>query len=259
MKYTALTYMGRYSEALECAKEWYCMYPTNHTHPPAIIASFAVIESCGFNNEYYDACLYARTLWETITMSRDSHIPDHQREHYTAQGAYELARALWKLAQHGDMPEAEQQTTGVEATMLARRALEIRIRLYEAESEEVASAILTLASILSFFNKVDDEETLHLYEQAKAIYIRVHGGLSVNVAACEMNLGIAYHGRARTAYAARDLDRCVAHFELTLPRYREAARIYRAINHVDMADEATRKAAGVEEWLRLATQSREQQ
>ena len=42
MKYDALNFMGRHSEALECAKEWYCLWPTKHTHPPAINASFIV-------------------------------------------------------------------------------------------------------------------------------------------------------------------------------------------------------------------------
>ena len=71
-KYQALKFMAKHTDALECAKEWYCMYTTSHTYPPAINASFAVIESCIFNEEWFDAALYARTLWETITMSRDS-------------------------------------------------------------------------------------------------------------------------------------------------------------------------------------------
>ena len=76
VKFTALNKMSRHSEALECAKEWYCLYLTKHTHPPAIIAGFALIESCIHNGEYFDAVLYARTTWETLTLSRDSHIPD---------------------------------------------------------------------------------------------------------------------------------------------------------------------------------------
>ena len=31
-RYSALLFMDRYRDALECAKEWYCMYPTNHTY-----------------------------------------------------------------------------------------------------------------------------------------------------------------------------------------------------------------------------------
>ena len=65
MKYNALSFMARHREALECAKEWYCLWPTKHTHPPAIKASFALIESCIFNKKFFDAALFARTLWET--------------------------------------------------------------------------------------------------------------------------------------------------------------------------------------------------
>ena len=251
-KYHALIFMGKHKEALECAKEWYCLYPTKHTHPPAIIASFAVIESCGFNKEFFDAALYARTLWETITLSRDSHIPDHLLQEFTARGAKELARALCQLAEHGGMPPEEQQVAGVEAIMLARMALKINTQLFGAMSHQVANSMGTLASILEYFNNIDDDEVLHLHEQAKTIFARVEGSSSLNVASGDFNLAIAYHNRGRRAYAANDLDRCVANLELALPRYREAARIFRAINHVDSADKATRNAVNVEEWLQQA-------
>ena len=255
-KYHALIFMGKHKEALECAKEWYCLYPTKHTHPPAIIASFAVIESCGFNKEFFDAALYARTLWETITLSRDSHIPDHQREEFTARGAMELARTLWLLAQYGDMPPEEQQVAGVEAIMLARRALEIYTQLYGIESKEVADGMGLLADVLDFFNDVNDDEVPRLYEQAKAIHVRVYGSSSLNVASSDFNLAAAYHNRAVRAKAADDLDRCVANLELALPRYREAARIFRAINHVDMADRAARDVVVIEKGLRQVVASR---
>ena len=57
IKYNALGMMGRYREELESAKEWYLLYPTNHTHPPAIEASFGVIQACIHNNEFDDALL----------------------------------------------------------------------------------------------------------------------------------------------------------------------------------------------------------
>ena len=172
MKYTALQFMDRHREALECAKELYLLYPSNHTHPPAIYASFSLIESCVHNNEYFYAALYARTLWETITMSRDSHIPDNLRDEFTARGATELSRALWQLAAHGGMPAEEQKEAGVEAVILARRALEIDTRL-GTESRPIANGMLTLANVLDYFNDVDDDE------QAKA---REKGGVSPNVA-----------------------------------------------------------------------------
>ena len=252
LKYEALAYMARHKEALECAKEWYCMYPTNHTHPPAINASFFLIESCGFNNEFFDAALYARTLWETITLSRDSHIPDNRREQFTARGAIELAQALWKLAEHGGMPAEEQQVAGQEAIMLARKALEIYTQLFGAESKEVANSMCVVAGALDFFNDVDDDEVLRLYEQTIVISVHVLGKLSMNVAVGENNLGSTYKQRARRAYTAHDLDRCVVNLELALSHLREAARIYRAINHMDNADKTAQDIAKVEEMLRGA-------
>ena len=257
-KYNALSFMGRCREALECAKEWYCLWPTKHTHPPAIKASFSLIQSCIFNKEYFDAALYARTLWETITLSQDSHIPEHQREEFTARGATELATALWKLAEHGGMPPEEQREAGVEAIMLARKALEINTRLYGAESEQAASDFSTLASVLNNFNDVDDDEVLRLYEQAKSIFARLQGSLSPNVASIEGNLGSVYQRRAERAQAVHDLDRCVANQELALPHVREATRILRAINYVDRGDDAARVVVEIEEFLRRAKAMQEQ-
>ena len=256
LKHNALSNMGRHKEALECAKEWYCMYPTNHTHPPAIRASFAVIESCGFNKELFDAALYARTLWETIALSRDSHIPDHQREQFTARGAWELARAILNLAEHGGMPAEEQQGAGVEAIMLARRALEINTQQRGAGSKEVAGDMGTLADVVVFFNDVDDDEVPRLYEQSIAIYTRVEGNSSSNVAACENNLGIVYEKRAKRAYNIHDLDRTVVNLELTLPHYREVVRIFRAINRVDSADHVASVVVKLEELLRQVVATR---
>ena len=256
-KCNALGFMGRHREALECAKEWYCLWPTKHTHPPAIEASFALIQSCLYNKEYFDAVLFARTLWETITLSRDSHIPEHQQQPFIARGAAELSRAIWQLAEHGDMPPLEQQEAGVESIMLARRSLEVNTQLYGAECSEVAGAVALLSGVLSYFNDVDDEEVLRLDEQSKAIHARMLGPLSPNVATCENNLGVAYNKRARRAHDANDLDRCIANLELAIPRFREAARIYRAINHVENGDDAAHNVADMEERLRTATARRD--
>ena len=57
--------------------------------------------------------------------------------------------------------------------------------------------------------------------------------------------------RASRARSANDLDRCLADTELALPHYRETARIYRAINHVDTADSILRDVAETEESIRL--------
>ena len=254
-KYNALLFMGRHREALECVKEWYCLWPTKHTHPHAIRASFCLIESCVHNKEFFDALLYARTLWETITLSQDSHIPEHQVQEFTARGAFELARALWQLAANGGMPAEEQQEAGQEAIVLARRALEIDTKLYGTENNAVANDVLLLAALV-FFNDVDDDEVLRLYEQAKAIFVQVEGSLSPNVAACEKNLGSTYDRIARRAKAVDDLDRYVANLELALPHLREAGRIYSAVNHVDKADRATRDVAKVEGMLRQVVAER---
>ena len=107
-----------------------------------------------------------------------------------------------------------------------------------------------LARALDYFSNVDDDEVLRLHEQSIAIHVRVEGSLSVNVAICEENLASAYCSRAERASDANDLDREVANLELALPHYREVVRIYRAINHVDKADEAAKCVVEVEEELR---------
>ena len=57
LKCTALGFLGRYREQLECAKEWYCLWNTKPTDMGAINAACALIESCIANNEYEDAVL----------------------------------------------------------------------------------------------------------------------------------------------------------------------------------------------------------
>ena len=249
-KFAALNMMDQRRESQKCAEERYCMYLTKHTHPPAIDASFCLIESCIRNEEYFDAELHARTTWETITLSRDSHIPDDRRQWFTAQGAYFLAMAMYNLAKHGDIPPEANQVAGQEAIGLARRALEIHTQRYGLEDADVANAMSLCADTLAYFNNVDDDEVLRLYEQSNAITARVEGSLSVNVAVGEENLGDTYYNRAVKARDANDLDHDLANLELALPHYRESARIYRAVNHVDNADGVAQRVVEVEEELR---------
>ena len=252
-KHSALTMMGRHREALECAKEWYCMYLTKHTHPAAIRAGFCVIESCMHNEEFFDAVLYASTTWETLTLNQDSHIPDRQRESFIAQGAHSLAKAIFASARSGGMSAEERQAAGQEAITLARRALEIYTQLIGFESKPAAEVMGLLASVLDYFNNVDDDEVLYLLEQAKAIFARQQGSLSPNVATAEKNLGVTYYERAkraRRAHAANDQDRELANLELALSHFREAARINRAINRVDRAEEIARGVSEMEKRLR---------
>ena len=249
-KFNALNFMGQKRESLECAKERYCLYLTSHTHPPAIHASFWLIESCLHNKEYVDAELYARTTWETITLSRDSHIPDNKRQYFTAEGAFYLSLAMLALAQHGDIPPEANQTAGREAIALSRRALEIKTQLHGTESQLVANAMGLLADALSYFNNVDDDEVLRLYEQSIAIHSRVEGSSSVNVGVGNKNLALVYHNRARRARTANDLDRELSNLEQALTHYREAVRIYRAANRLDRIEGAEQCVAQAEEDLR---------
>ena len=253
LKFNALNYMGRNSEALECAKEWYCLYPTKHTHPPAIDASFCLIHSCINNNEFADAALYARTLWETINdTSTNNHIPAAQRQPFIARGALELARTTLRLSEHGGLPPGAKQAAGQEAISLGRRALEIHTQLHGRESQEVAGDLGILAQILGGFNDVDDEEITRLLQQAIDIYARVQGKLSPNVAAGENSLANAYLRRANKEHAAHDLERRVANLELAMPHYREAILNYRAANRPADVDRVTRDATKVSELLQKA-------
>ena len=254
-KFNALNQMGQDKEALECAQERYCLYLTSHTHPPAIYASFALIQSCIHNEEYEDAELYARTTWETITLSRDSHIPDDKRRWFTAQGAFYLAQAMYCLAKKGDIPPEANQTVGQEAIGLARTALEIYTQLYGTDDHHlVALAMRLLADALDYFNNEDDDdEVLRLYEQSNAITARVDGSMSVNMAVGEECLAVTYGNRAQRAHAANDLDRELTNLELAVPHFVEAGRIYRAINYMDQADRVAQSAAKVEEDLRQCT------
>ena len=249
-KFNALNQMDRNREALECAQERYCLYLTSHTHPPAIKASFDLIESCIFNEEFEDAALYSRTTWETITLSRDSHIPDNEREWFTAHGAYSLAWSMLELAKDGDIPPEANQAVGQEAIGLARRALEIFTELHGLEHADVAHAMELLARALDYFNNVDDDEDLRLFEQSVALTERMEGSSSVNVAVGERNLADAYQKRAKRARAANDLDREITNLERALPHYREAARIFRAINYDEYANDAAQAVVKVEDALR---------
>ena len=250
-KFHALQFLDRQKEALECAKERYTLWAMNHMRNPRMFeAAFALIQSCLHNQAYEDAALYAHTAHEMIANDADGIIPSDQRESLLAEGSHWLSQATLTLAHAGGIPTEEKQKAGEEAIALARKALEIHTQLQGTESDRVANGMRVLADVLGYFNDVDDDEILRLYEQANAITSRLEGSSSVNVAVGEGNLGGAYHNRAERAHAANDLDRCIANLELALPHYREAARIFRAINHVDNADRALRHAVEIEENIR---------
>ena len=244
-KFFALNFMDQNKEALECAKEWYCLWLTKHTHPTAIKAAFALIESCLHNKEYADARLYAFTTWETLPLNRNSHIPEGKRQWFIAEGAYYLARAILALAETGGIPAEEKQKAGEEAIKFSRMALETHSQLYGPESCQVAGDMALLADVLGGFGHVDDEIT-RLYEQAVAIYARAEGRSSLNVAIYTSSLAVEYTKKATRAFNANDLDRHASNLELALLHYREAARIHRSNNHVDRAERNEQMAAGVE-------------
>ena len=248
MKFDALQLMARHREALECAKERYTMWAMNHLrNPGSMKAALRLIESCLHNNECEDAERYARHAMFMINDMTDNFIPVDQRPKFLADVSYYLAAAILYLANAGDIPPGEKQKVGEEAITLARQAIEIHTQLLGVESNPVATDMISLADALDYFNGVDDDEVLRLYEQAIAIYRRVEGSSSYNVAVGEGKLGAAYHNRAHRASVVYDLSRCLTNLELALPHYREAARIYRTINHVDTADMTLRSITRVDE------------
>ena len=250
IKYTALSFMDRKKEALECAKERYSLWAAGHMrHHRMLYAAFPLIDGLIHNKEYEQAHLIASTAYEMIINDTDNIIPESVRQGFLAQGSQLLGRSTYWLAESGGIPSGEKQKAGEEEIALIRNALEIDTQLHGTESDDVADDLSSLADLLAFFNDVDDDEILRLYEQSNDICGRVQGNLSPNVAVGENNLAAAYEQRADRARVANDLDRCVANLELAVTHYREAVRIYRAINHVDAADGPAQRASAIEEEL----------
>ena len=250
-KFNALNFMGRNKESLECATERYNMWATTFMRNPGTIeAAFPLIQSLVFNNEFAQAHLIASTVHEMIMHPMTHDIPEGLQQPYLADASRLLAMATHALAQSGGIPPEEMQKAGEEAIALARKALEIHTRLHGADSDEVATDMGALANVLDFFNDFDDDEAIRLYEQVISTYSRLEGSSSVNVAVSKKNLGTVYGRRAERVVDANDLDRYVANLELALPHYREAARIYKAINYVDSADAAALTVTQIEENIR---------
>ena len=250
-KFNALQRLGRHREAKECAEERYTLWAMNHIrNAGSMEAALKLIESCLHNKDYDMAEHYARHAMSMINEASEVDIPANHRLAFLAEGSYWLATAILNLAESGGIPPEGKQKAGEEAIELAREALRIRTQLLGTESARVALAMTTLADVLDYFNDVDNDEVLRLHAQSNAITCRVEGSSSFNVAAGENNLGAAYSNRAKRAEAVNDLDRCLANYELALPNYREAARIFRAINHMDNADLSLFKVAQVEEIIR---------
>ena len=155
---------------------------------------------------------------------------------------------IWQKV--GGIPPGEKQKAGEEAIEFARQSLEIHSRLNGAESAKSALAMVALANALDYFNNVDDDEVPHLLERANVIFSRTEGRSSINVITVENHLGGVFQERAIRAQDAKDLERCMANLELALPHFREAARISRAINLTDLADNALLNVAETEKEIR---------
>ena len=251
MKFDALNFMARHREAMACAEECYSLWAMNQMrNPGSIRAALGLIESCIHNEEYEDAEYYARHAMFMINDMADNFIPSDQRAQFLADGSRLLALAIFWLTKAGGIPPEEEKKAGEEAIVLARQALKIHTQLHGTANINVAMCMGTLATILDYFNDVNDDEILRLYEQTNAINRRAGGISSVNVAAGEGNLGLAYESRAKRALAASDLDQCLANLVLALPHFRESARTYSSINRLDDVDRNLRDIARVEENIR---------
>ena len=251
-KFNALMFMDRLKEALECAKECYTLWAMNHLrNPGSINAALVLIQCCLHNQEFEDAERYARHAYFMIAEMTDNFIPADQQPWFLAEGSRYLALAIFRLTEAGGIPPEEKQIAGKEAITHARKALEINNRLHGTESAKVALGMSVLGDVLDYFKNIDDDEVPRLFEQAIAIYSRVEGSSSPNVAVAKNKLGIVCNNRADRAKIANDLDRCMANLELALPHFREAARIYRAVNHIDKADQALLDVAQIEENIQL--------
>ena len=223
----------------------------NHMrNPGSMRAALSLIQSCLHNNEYEDAERYARHAYFMIAEMTDNFIPTDEQPFFLAHVSYWLARAILGSTVAGGIPPEGKQKAGEEAIVLARKALELRTQLYETDNDNVAGSMASLAEMLDYFINGDDDEVLRLLEQAIAIYRRVEGSMGYNVALSEGKLGNAYLRRANRADDAGEKDRAVANMELALPHFREGARIQRANNLIDKADEVLRSIAQIEENIR---------
>ena len=260
IKCASLNHLGRDVESLQCAKDKYNLWALARgpAHPSTIHAAFYLINALLLNNEYEDAEFYARSLWEIIHTNNhvDNDIPGDKWQQYVAIAAELLARAIHRWAEMGGIPPEEKQKAGEEATARAREALEIHTQLQGTESGRVATAMCVLANVLDYFSDSRDDEILRLYQQSITVHTRINGRTTLNVASNERSLGNVYHRRATKARAANDLDGEQANLELALPHYREAARIFQAINDEDSASGALSYVLDVEEKLRQARVAR---
>ena len=252
LKFDSFQRLGRHREAQECAEERYTLWAMNHLrHSGSMAAALGLIESCVHNGKFEDAERYARHAYFMIVEMTDNFIPSDQQPQFLAEISYYLAQAILGLATSGGIPPEGKQKAGEEAIEHARKGLELRTQVCGTHSAKVAGAMAILAAILDYFNDVDNDEILRLLEQAIAIYRQVEGSLSMNLAGCHNNLGKVHLCRAKRAQSANDEDRELRNLQMALPNLLEAARIARANNHLDKAEQATQQAARIENNIRV--------
>ena len=248
IKYSALNFMGRDKECLECATERYNQWAGNFMRNPRTVeASFPLIDSLIKNRELAQAKLIAGTVYEMVMHPMSHDIPENLQQPLLATAAIYLADTIYRLDGAGEIPFEEKKKAGEEAISLARKAVEVAIQQFGAESEQFLQNVDTLARLLDHFNDFDDDEALRLFEESKVIYVRKQGNTSLNVAAGEENLGRLYNNRARRALAARDVDRTTANLVLARTHFLEAARVFRINNHTEKANTAAKNASNCDD------------
>ena len=243
MKFTALNFMDRNKEALECATERYNMWATTYMRNSRTIeASFSLLESLINNKEFAQAHLIAGTVYEMILRPMTHDIPENKQQSFLADGTYYLARATCGLAEAGGIPPEEKQKAGEEAITLALKALEMQTQLNGTVGDNITSVVDVISDLLAYFNDSEDEGTIRVWQQVIATVRQVNDGLSLDTGRSEHNLGLLYIERAVKAQSSEDWDRVLACGDLALLRLREAVRIYKAIERTGMVEDAAQLA-----------------
>ena len=239
-KCETLQFMCRYRESKGAAEERYTLWAMNFIrNPGSMKAAFSLFQSCLNSGEFDDALRYGHHALFMINEMTDNFIPSDKRPQFLAHVSCLLATATFRLAEAGGIPPAEKQKMGEDSIVFARQALEIHTRLCGAGSSEVAIDLIALGDVLGFFNDVDDDEIPRYYQRAIQIFARTEGALCANVATANHKLACAFQHRARRAdEISGDYPFCLVNYELALPHYREAVRIYRINNHTEHAEQA---------------------
>lgn len=152
---------------------------------------------------------------EALLTQLQSDIPLIKGELYTTRGALQLAKgrsdlALTNLEQAQRIfTEANAQETGECARCLSLlglvfsstgkyrqaennqlMALQIRMKIFDPESEEIAASYNDLGLV---YSQTDADKALDYYEKALPIYQKLHGALHQKIAIANTNIGMTYN------------------------------------------------------------------